>query len=91
MKRVFWISLLIVEIALLAYMLGQPGILRPGKQNNSINQDAITCSSGSYDAGGFCKAEPTGCPYGDSIPVDSPKCVAPVDPIDTQLQPMVGK
>lgn len=25
----------------------------------------------------ICKGEPTGCPYGDSIPVDSPKCVPP--------------
>lgn len=24
------------------------------------------------------RLEPTGCPYGDSIPVDSDKCVAPV-------------
>jgi hypothetical protein len=23
------------------------------------------------------KIKPTGCPYGDSIPLDSPKCVAP--------------
>ncbi len=27
----------------------------------------------------ICKGNPTGCPYGDSIPVDSPKCVAPDD------------
>jgi len=31
-----------------------------------------------------CKGEPTGCPYGDQIPVDSPKCapavVTPVEP-----------
>ena len=40
----------------------------------------IECAEGSYDAGGFCKDEPTGCPYGDSIPVDSPKCVAPTTP-----------
>lgn len=25
------------------------------------------------------RPEPTGCAYGDSIPVDSDKCVAPVD------------
>ena len=37
----------------------------------------LDCPAGSYNAGGFCKNEPTGCPYGDSIPVDSPKCVAP--------------
>lgn len=27
----------------------------------------------------ICKGEPTGCPYGDSIPIDSPKCVAPYE------------
>lgn len=31
----------------------------------------------------ICKGEPTGCPYGDQIPVDSPKCVPPVE-----LQPI---
>lgn len=40
------------------------------------------CPAGSYRIGGtdsepVCKAEPTGCPYGDSIPVDSPKCAPP--------------
>lgn len=25
----------------------------------------------------ICKSAPTGCPYGDSIPLDSPKCTAP--------------
>lgn len=44
------------------------GICRPG------------CPSGSYEIGrsdngyAICKNQPTGCPYGDSIPLDSPKC-----------------
>lgn len=42
-------------------------------------QPAVQCPSGSYRIGGtdqqpVCKNEPTGCPYGDSIPLDSPKC-----------------
>lgn len=37
----------------------------------------LQCPAGSYDAGGFCKQEPTGCPYADSIPKDSVKCVPP--------------
>lgn len=42
-------------------------------------QPAVQCPSGSYRIGGtdqqpVCKSEPTGCPYGDSIPLDSPKC-----------------
>lgn len=33
------------------------------------------CPVGYYSLpGGDCKAEPTGCPYGDSIPKDSPEC-----------------
>ena len=38
------------------------------------------CPDGSYNIGTkdgvnpICKLEPTGCPYGDSIPLDSPKC-----------------
>lgn len=44
------------------------------------------CPKGSYSIGitkdnqPLCKLEPTGCPYGDSIPVDSPKCTPPTQP-----------
>ena len=41
------------------------------------NAAVLQCPVGTYDAGGFCKNEPTGCPYGDSIPLDSPKCAPP--------------
>ena len=37
----------------------------------------LECPAGTYDAGGFCKNEPTGCPYGDSVPLE--KCEAPKD------------
>jgi len=48
-----------------------------------VPASAQQCPAGSYDIGnGACKAEPTGCPYGDSIPLDSPKCVAPKDVIN---------
>lgn len=41
----------------------------------SINAE-FSCPEGSYQIGeDVCKAEPTGCPYGDSIPIDSEKCV----------------
>lgn len=30
---------------------------------------------------------PTGCPYGDSIPVDSPKCVPPAENVTSQNVP----
>lgn len=42
--------------------------------------EVTICPNGSYpiDMGEIiCKVEPTGCPYGDSIPLDSTKCVAP--------------
>ena len=46
---------------------------------------AHTCPAGTYEIGRegnypICKNEPTGCPYGDSIPVDSPKCAPPTNP-----------
>lgn len=53
------------------------------------------CPDGSYsiDMGELvCKIEPTGCPYGDSIPLDSPKCVAPEpvkEAIVTDFMPLV--
>lgn len=45
------------------------------------------CPAGTYDAGGFCKNEPTGCPYGDSIPMDSPKCAPPVETPEPSFTP----
>ncbi len=39
---------------------------------------SYTCPAGSYPIGdGVCKAEPTGCPFGDSVPMD--KCEPPSD------------
>lgn len=41
------------------------------------------CPPGSYEIGredtgaAICHLEPTGCPYGDAIPLDSPKCAPP--------------
>ena len=45
-----------------------------------------TCPAGSYeidrkdDGSPLCRLEPTGCPYGDSIPLDSPHCAPPSSP-----------
>lgn len=51
------------------------------------DEPAATCPAGSYEIGRkeqggnpICKLEPTGCPYGDSIPLDSPKCAPPANP-----------
>ena len=55
------------------------------------------CPDGSYNIGVekiegeiICKLEPTGCPYGDSIPLDSPKCAPPADP-ENAYAPWTGK
>jgi hypothetical protein len=49
-------------------------------------EDPKTCPEGTVNIGTEqepeCRDEPTGCPYGDSIPVDSPKCVAPQDEVE---------
>jgi hypothetical protein len=59
-----------------------------------------TCPEGSYPIGdGACKLEPTGCPFGDSIPME--KCSPPPDiecnadwtsckPRETKPQPPVA-
>lgn len=61
-------------------------------QPAQASQTAIDCPPGSYNIGisktdePLCKIEPTGCPYGDSIPMDmcdkfapQPEQLAPVD------------
>ena len=50
-------------------------------------QNSILCPTPSFDAGGFCRTV-TGCPYGDSIPLDSPKCAPPPE-LSPALSPAV--
>lgn len=63
-------------------MLVQLGLLHVSAAEKP---DAESCPVGTYDIGRdaagspVCKSEPSGCPYGDSIPLDSPKCTPPVD------------
>lgn len=46
----------------------------------TVGRCSDKCPSGSYEIGrnadgsAICHLEPTGCPYGDAIPLDSPKC-----------------
>jgi hypothetical protein len=71
--KVVLIVILAVALAWVAY-------------NASVSaQEATYCPDGTYRIGDdketgqpVCKQNPTGCPYGDSIPLDSPKC-APSD------------
>jgi len=51
-----------------------------------VNEAQAGCPAGTYNMGSdkdgeyLCKLQPTGCPYGDSIPLDSPKCAPPENP-----------
>lgn len=47
----------------------------------------VKCAAGSYDAGGFCKANPTGCAYGDSIPFE----LCPKNPSPPPEDPSVNR
>ena len=47
-----------------------------------VSAEQQECPEGTFNVGHskngpVCRNEPTGCPYGDSIPIDSAKCVAP--------------
>ncbi len=67
-------------IAYGAIILTVPNPVQPA---SAANGDG--CPTGSYNIGitkdgsPLCKLEPTGCPFGDSIPLDSPKCAPPAD------------
>lgn len=56
-----------------------------GKSEPASAANGDGCPAGSYNIGiskddqPICKLEPTGCPFGDSIPLDSPKCAPPAD------------
>lgn len=63
-------------------------LVKPTPPAANAQQTTQTCPAGSYDIGiskdgsPICKLEPTGCPYGDSIPL-GPDCDKhkPVNPI----------
>lgn len=74
-KRLFWFLFLVLTLLVIVY----------ARQMKPLANAAAQCPAGSYSIGdGRCKLEPTGCPYGDSIPIDSPKCVPP--PTEVQLE-----
>jgi hypothetical protein len=67
-----------VGIGVVTALILAPIGFEPVGLTNASNGDG--CPDGSYNIGitkdgsPLCKLEPTGCPYGDSIPLDSPKC-----------------
>lgn len=79
-------KLIIVALSLALAIIGILTLRTPKPRDNPLNlsQSMVSsCPAGSYAIGYkdngdvICKVAPTGCPYGDSIPKDSPKCVAP--------------
>ena len=64
----------VVQIVILGTLLIAPAQSRT--QPASAQQQSNPCPAGSYNIGTkdgitpICKLEPTGCPYGDSIPMD---------------------
>jgi len=63
---------------------------------SSTEQPQATCPAGSYNIGitkdgsPLCKLEPTGCPYGDSIPMDMCDKFKPqVEPVQPVQQPAI--
>jgi hypothetical protein len=81
----YYVLIIIATLIAIVSWIGIVGAEAPAK----------TCPEGSYDIGiskdgePLCKLNPTGCPYGDSIPMDmcdkfAPK---PVEPIVTEPAP----
>lgn len=72
-----------VGIGVVTALILAPIGFEPVGTSNASNGDG--CPDGSYNIGitkdgnPLCKLEPTGCPWGDSIPLDSPKCTPPSD------------
>jgi len=66
----------------ITYRMYMSNMIFPAQRASAQTTD---CPAGSYSIGiekngeHICKLEPTGCPFGDSIPLDSPKCVPPAD------------
>lgn len=70
----------LVVIWSLAFISGAVVFIGYHNWTRPIHHNAQLCPGGSYSIGdGLCKPEPTGCPYGDSIALDSGKCEAPAN------------
>lgn len=95
MKR-FKIVLAIMALALL--IVGVEAVLpaetrpQPADASDTVSE----CPAGSYNIGiskdgsPICKLEPTGCPYGDSIPMDMCDKFKPeVEPLQPIEQPVI--
>lgn len=96
--KIFWTTIAAIDIAIIFLF-----VTFAHAQDN-VKFVEPDCPKGWYLIDEMnCKMEPTGCPYGDSIPLDSPKCAPPeaqdsstqvlyntTEPIDA-TDPSIGK
>jgi hypothetical protein len=100
MKKLFWII-----VILLAFWFVMNRVNANAQADPIVNR----CPAGSYEVGSkteepLCKLEPTGCPYGDSIPLGDACEKAGVsqqpsvqgaytapDPVDEPVEEIQGK
>lgn len=85
LNTVFVVSVL-VSIWLLAFH--SDWIMAPPFESRSF---ALSCRNGTYSIGEVCKAEPTGCPDGDSVPLELCEKFKPIPtpPVDYVTEPSV--
>lgn len=77
-KRILSLAMLAIYLLAIftAFMILQYMFTKdPSYRNNQLT--IVSCGPGHYDAGGVCRSEPTGCPYGDTLPLDDPRCAPP--------------
>lgn len=88
-KNLIGSTLLFATYILVGFVLAKPTMAPPLKVANAETAPASApCPDGSYQIGWdryddtkpVCKNVPTGCPYGDSIPLDDPHCAPPANP-----------
>lgn len=73
-RKLFWLLVLVFDLISI--------LVIHGYTHAQVSPDKFRaeCPIGYYEIdANTCKREPTGCPYGDSIPLDSPKCAPQVD------------
>lgn len=87
-KILIFLSALTAALLFVAIMTARVGSTEP---------QLATCPAGSYDIGiskdgsPICKLEPTGCQYGDSIPMDMCDKFKPqVEPVQPVEQPVIA-
>ena len=77
------VKLTVLAVFVIAILAGLTVGFTSGKSEPASAANGDRCPAGSYEIGSkeddqpICKLEPTGCPWGDSVPMD--KCAPPAD------------